>query len=104
MHEAARSAKLTSCNGLIEVLDCFFLAGNRVALLMMQPAQLLKDLCVLRITLQHPLVGLLSAVILPQRQDQESREPTWKCMVDLRLSAVRGRDRFGTKCPLPLKA
>ena len=44
---------LTRADGLLQVLNCLLLAAETVALLVMQPAKLLKDLCMLRVSVEH---------------------------------------------------
>lgn len=53
---------LTCGNRLLEELDGLLLACKAVILLVVQPAQLLQDLCVVRISIEYALVGILGTV------------------------------------------
>lgn len=54
----------TRADRLFEVFDRLFLALEAVALLVMQPAQLLQDLCMFRVALQDMAVCMLGTFIL----------------------------------------
>lgn len=54
--------RLTGCNRLLEELNGLLLAREAAALLMMQPSQLLQDLGMIRISVQHTLIGTLSTI------------------------------------------
>lgn len=56
----------TCADRLLEILDSTVLALIGVALLVMQPAELLKDLGVIRRLVQDALVCRLGAVKLPR--------------------------------------
>lgn len=53
---------LTRSNRFLEELDGLLLAREAVALLVVQPAQLLQNLGVVRVSVEHTLVGILGAV------------------------------------------
>jgi hypothetical protein len=55
---------LTRTDRLLQVLNRLLLATEAVALLVMQPAKLLKDLCMLRISVEHTSIGRFGIVIL----------------------------------------
>lgn len=56
--------ELTGGDGLLEVLDCLFLVGEAAALLVVEPAELLKDARVVGVALEDAVVGGLGIVIL----------------------------------------
>lgn len=56
--------KHTRVDGLLQVLNRLFLTGEAWALLMMQPAELLEDLCVIRIAIKHTPVSKFGVVDL----------------------------------------
>lgn len=62
----------TSADGLFQVLDCPVLGFIGVALLVMQPAQLLKYLGVVGGVVQNTLIGSLGAVELDEMSAAES--------------------------------
>lgn len=67
---------LTGGNGLLEKLDSLFLARKAVALLVVQPAQLLQDLGMVGVPVQHTLVGILGTVeVLLLLVDMANLEP-----------------------------
>jgi len=55
---------LTGTDGFFKVLNRLLLAAEAVALLVMQPAKLLKDLCMIRIPIEHTAISQFSIVIL----------------------------------------
>jgi hypothetical protein len=55
---------LTGTDGFFKVLNRLLLATEAVALLVMQPAKLLKDLCMIRIPIEHTAISQFSIVIL----------------------------------------
>jgi hypothetical protein len=55
---------LTRVDRFLQVLNCLFLAAEAVALLVMQPAKLLKDLRMIRIPVQHTSICHFGIVIL----------------------------------------
>ena len=59
-----KGVKHTRIDGLLQVLNRLLLTGEARALLMMQPAELLEDLCVIRIAIKHTSVCKLCVVDL----------------------------------------
>lgn len=57
-------SSLTRCDRLLEILDGPLLAGEAVALIVVQPPELLKNLGMVGISLQYTLVGRLGTVEL----------------------------------------
>jgi hypothetical protein len=55
---------LTGTDGFFKVLNRLLLAAEAVALLVMQPAKLLKDLCMLRISVEYTPIRRLGIVVL----------------------------------------
>ena len=55
---------LTRTDRLLQILNRLLLAAETVALLVMQPAKLLKDLCMLRVSVEHTSVRRLGVVVL----------------------------------------
>ena len=60
---------LTRTDGLLQVLNCLLLAAETVALLVMQPAKLLKDLCMLRVSDKHTSISRLGIVVLKRSSE-----------------------------------
>jgi hypothetical protein len=56
--------ELTRSNGFLQVLDSLLLAAEARALLVVKPAQLLKDLGVIGITFENAGVSRLGRVVL----------------------------------------
>jgi len=56
--------ELTRRNRFLKVLDGLLLGAEARALLVMKPAQLLKDLCVIRVAFENARVGRLGRVVL----------------------------------------
>jgi hypothetical protein len=88
---------LTRTDRLLQILNRLLLAAETVALLVMQPAKLLKDLCMLRISVEHTSIGRLGIVVL--KRSSELGHCNWKS-IDLHLSAAHGHVQSGTRCPL----
>jgi hypothetical protein len=55
---------LIGTDGFFKVLNRLLLAAEAVALLVMQPAKLLKDLCMIRIPVEHTAISQFSIVII----------------------------------------
>lgn len=69
---------------------------------MVKPAQLLKDLCVLRVAFEDLDIRLLGTVVLRGRESAwvEMSGPRWTGKVgELPVFAARTRDLFETRCP-----
>jgi hypothetical protein len=92
---------LTRADRLLQVLNRLLLAAEAVALLVMQPAKLLKDLCMLRISVKHTSIGRFGIVVLKRLSGEGHRN--WK-LIDSHLFAARGHVQFGTKYPLQSEA
>lgn len=56
--------KHTRADGLLQVLNRLLLAGKARALLVMQPAELLQDLGVVRVAIEHTSVSKFGIVKL----------------------------------------
>ena len=86
----------TRANRLLQVLNRLLLAGEARALLVMQPAELLQDLGVVRVAVEHTSVSkfcivklrFVSSCLLHHLE-----------LVNLHLFAAREHGRSGTKCP-----
>jgi len=55
---------LTSGDGFLQIFDSPVLAGEAIALLMVQPAELLQNLGVVGVSLEHALIGSLGVIKL----------------------------------------
>lgn len=67
---------LTRSNRFLEELDGLLLARKAITLLVVQPPQLLQDLCVVRVSVQYALVCILGAVkVLLLLVDMANLEP-----------------------------
>lgn len=68
---------LTGADRFLQILDGMFLAAESGALLVMQPAKLLQNFCVIGVSVKNPSIRRLCRVILERRSaysDQSSEE------------------------------
>ena len=63
---------------------------------MMQPPELLQDLCVVGVPVENPSVSCFRGIILNIKCQQES---VISISNHIRPCAVHGRDQSGTRCP-----
>lgn len=56
-HDQFDNTRLTGSHRFFQILNSLFLTSERVTLLVVQPAQLLEDFGVVRVTLQDPTVS-----------------------------------------------
>ncbi len=63
------STSLTRTDRLFQILNSLLLAAETVALLVMQPAKLLKDLCMLRVSVEHTSIRRLGIVVLKRSSE-----------------------------------
>lgn len=68
---------LTGADGFLQILNGMFLAAESGALLVMQPAKLLQNFCVIGVSVKNPSIRRFCRVILKRRSacsDQSSEE------------------------------
>ena len=85
---------LTRADRLFKVLDRLLLATVGVALLVVEPAELLQDFGMFGVTLKYTSVGVLSALELDDVRQASNRRRRI-----LHLSAARARVQSGTRYP-----
>lgn len=88
---------LTRADGFLQILNGVFLAAESGALLVMQPAKLLQNFCMVGVSVKNPSIRRLCGIVLERRSADSDQ---FSGMMGLHLFAARARGRFGTRCPL----
>jgi hypothetical protein len=90
-------SSLTRCDRFFQILDCLFLASKALALLVVEPAELLQNLCMLWVAIKNATICSFGIVKL----ELVSLSDSALASDDLRLFVAREHDQSGTRC-LPL--
>lgn len=79
---------LTGADGFLQILNGVFLAAESGALLVMQPAKLLQNFCMVGVSVKNPSIRRLCGIVLERRSADSDQFPEGRAYIFLLLVHV----------------